>query len=1056
MNSINLLTNYPSIRHCFIKSCDVDIDLFSSKINEDNTSRILAIVTQFLLIVLKQAFYRSVRRLDISSVIKNPQAADFTLIVNVPGYKSEHNIKDELEALLSLKGVNVEVVKVNKVYDIQKYYDCAKKVMIAQKNIKRLRVLGKEDDPKFRRFSAQSMRNMKLLEQINSEFNTVEGKRAHFANKAFVSFATISQRIEAERILSRFYGLSFCRTSGYSGVQAQSPMSYQWENFGQNWVGKNILRLTTSIVAIVMIFISFVLILLLKNLQARSQEVNDSFVNVLISFAISTVISIVNISIIVTTKLLVKKEKRTLYSSAALSAAFKIFFSLFVNSGLTIMIASFINFADWKMSIFSSYGTVPNIMLFIIINSFLNPLLFIFDITWIIRMIQRRRLLNIFKNVNSRNPYVQCEVNEVFENSEFLIEEGYYFFFQTMGIVLFYSFLVPYALLFGILEFFLMYWVHKWRLVKRSIVSREYDFNFSIQMGMMFDICILIFAIGAVAFHASFRQTKAWFVALMIIFGGFDVIMAAFSTTLRLCLKLKRRKGSSEIQYVNQWMFFVSDYDRRNPLTALSAYNDWISALKCVDPSAPVKTEKKAIKDPRETIIQYVQDENRFGKGGKNIYVDNAANVVESLPNTSPQENHQVNLFTASKEANEKLRVFQNKKNLECLEAHPPKFNLKEFPSMLMPKVFCKVEEPEEPKPCDFADFLDLEVGDTEQKELNHARSLNLFEQMISQKDADDFFNCRATLQNHSGTHSPLKASQSAIMPCRSNFGGSLRENGYDNQVMHSMIRKLSDSDMDNNENEIDMILTPLKSSDSEIREVENEKSFLMEKDLLYRKMIDLKENSEKEIELQANDRAGLSNFKKEIFRNDSDQEKYEPISENNLDNVSVEQNFDLESEKQQVHQESDDEKHSIKKEEKYAEPEPEPKKEDLQTNSEAVKIEMETELEKVEEKPQEKITHPEPQLEKVEDKQETESTDQSTEQDSNFNKLEFTDQKSEIEHQALLQKDDVESPDHHHSSPEDLNVTQADPEKIEDSEFSIKSSLTGDVGKLFKKKKDK
>ena len=84
MNSINLLTNYPSIRHCFIKSCDVDIDLFSSKINEDNTSRILAIVTQFLLIVLKQAFYRSVRRFDIYSVMKNPHAADFTFIDNIP------------------------------------------------------------------------------------------------------------------------------------------------------------------------------------------------------------------------------------------------------------------------------------------------------------------------------------------------------------------------------------------------------------------------------------------------------------------------------------------------------------------------------------------------------------------------------------------------------------------------------------------------------------------------------------------------------------------------------------------------------------------------------------------------------------------------------------------------------------------------------------------------------------------------------------------------------------------------------------------------------------
>lgn len=738
LNSINLLVNYPSIRHCFLTTCDVNIEAFRARLDDDTTLRVLAVVTQVLLIVAKQFFYRVIKRLDTASVTRNTQASDFTLIVNAPGYRSEQQIKDEIEATLRRRGVEVEVLKVNKVYNIEKYYECARNVMIAQKNLKRLRVLCRESDPAHRKFSAQYSRNMKQLEKQTEEFKTLEGKRRHFAMKAFVTFATQRQRVQAEYVLSRFYGLHLFKADGYSGVKAQDPMSYQWENFGQDWVRKNLFRLFTALATLVLLFVFFVIILVMKNLQSRVDAENSTFGYLMVGFAIALMIAAFNIVLILTIKYMTVKERRTLYSSAALSAAFKIFVSLFVNTGLVVLIASYINLkGGWMDTIWATNGTVPNMTLVMLVNMIINPLLFVLDVPWIVKIVRRRKMMRLFRDPAAVNQYVQCEVNEVFENAEFQVSEGYYFFFLTLAIALFYSWFTPYGLLFGLVEFTITYWVHKWRLLRRSIVSYEFNFYFSVQMGTMFDLCILVFAVGAVAFHGIFQQTKVWFVVLMVVFGGFDVITNIIASTLRLCLKSE--KQYADVHYVNHWLFFLSDYDRRNPVTAFSAYREWVQALKDVDPNVAEPVAAPVPEDPRQTMLQFVQAENRFGHGEQNLYFNDAVAVSEKI-SEGVEPASSVNVFTASKEANEKLRVFKNKQNIDKLDAQPSAFSIKQFPAIMMPQVFNLKRDSAEQNGYELSDFID--AGRDSQAREEEARSTRVLaqaaEDMLDTAEATD------------------------------------------------------------------------------------------------------------------------------------------------------------------------------------------------------------------------------------------------------------------------------------------------------------------------------
>lgn len=450
------MINYPGISSCAFGTCDVDPIQFKEILEKDTALRILALVTLVILIGLKWAFYRFIAKFDYLRCEKNPLPSDFTLLLDIPGNKTEEEIKKEVRVSCLERSKQVEVVKVNKIYRIKDYVHTAQKVMLEQKELKKMKVLNKTNTYSYARLRDEHIRSLHQLDKLKDQFNHLENTAFNlFANKAFVTFKTQNQRIQAESIFGKLPGIKLYSINGYAGSRAEEPMSYIWENFGQNNCKKLFVRLISISFVCAIIALTFFLILTIKKAQIDWIKGDDkSAKGYFISILVSLFIAIINFVIILCIFVLVDYERRTTHTSNLVSSSLKIFAAMFLNSGLIVLISSyFINGENWMQSLWTANGAVPNIFILRLFTAAFNPLISILDIPFLIKLFKR----NQFKRQMRKNPKqvdtVQCELNEIYENNEFDVSRQYNLFFETVSVGFFYALIVPYGCIFAITEF---------------------------------------------------------------------------------------------------------------------------------------------------------------------------------------------------------------------------------------------------------------------------------------------------------------------------------------------------------------------------------------------------------------------------------------------------------------------------------------------------------------------------------------------------------------------------------------------------------------------------
>lgn len=92
-------------------------------------------------------------------------------------------------------------------------------------------------------------------------------------------------------------------------------------------------------------------------------------------------------------------------------------------------------------------------------------------------------------------------MNSAFEGLDFDMGSYYYMIFKPMIFALFFSALVPYGLLLGIIELLGKYYAFKYILVTRSKIPKDMQNSFTYTMILIMEMVILFYTIGYMLFE---------------------------------------------------------------------------------------------------------------------------------------------------------------------------------------------------------------------------------------------------------------------------------------------------------------------------------------------------------------------------------------------------------------------------------------------------------------------------------------------------------------------------------------------------------------------------
>ncbi|KAL4489888.1 hypothetical protein ABPG72_010787 [Tetrahymena utriculariae] len=159
----------------------------------------------------------------------------------------------------------------------------------------------------------------------------------------------------------------------------------------------------------------------------------------------------------------------------------------------------------------------------------------------------------------------QSELNQLFENPQFQIQERYAQILMTMFTTAFYSPIVPMSLFWSLIGLILQYWVDKYNLIHRSSVKNNMSAELSIEMTEHLEYFLPIQSISALIFY-QYANGGDW--GLSSIIGTAIGLLHAF---LPMQLINERffeinKAQANTIDYEEAQKYFITDYSRENPI----------------------------------------------------------------------------------------------------------------------------------------------------------------------------------------------------------------------------------------------------------------------------------------------------------------------------------------------------------------------------------------------------------------------------------------------------------------------------------------------------------
>ena len=434
------------------------------------------------------------------------------------------------------------------------------------------------------------LKNSKILTKNNFTgsifltFNTIQQKEEYYSNhnkNILINILTFFKEAKYyccyclinEKSKKRFF-----RRKNLKVSTAFEPEDVIWENIEYDkWFRFKRLVLI-YIFTLFLLFLAFLIVLGLTYLKEYliNQKITTSYIIVRygISLLISASISGINEIFYFLLEKLTKKEKQISMTNFYLSYSVKLTFFTFVSSGIVPLVCHIIENGKGNKYEY----LVDDMFIIFLVNSFVSPLLWTFDIIYIYRKI-KICLLEKKKEPDSHHNLTQRELNELYQLPDMRISYKYSYVAKTVLLSLFYIPIFPFGIVISLIGFIFSYYLELFNfthLYNRPEMINEKICLFYIEYFVM---NLFFLNLGIYIFIKNIFSFYFLVIIFLVIFG----ILSIFPYTKLIncdCLKIPKKILLNTTLYEDVYFSFYNDYQRQNPMTKIDGLKNYITKLR--------------------------------------------------------------------------------------------------------------------------------------------------------------------------------------------------------------------------------------------------------------------------------------------------------------------------------------------------------------------------------------------------------------------------------------------------------------------------------------------
>ncbi|KAL4484378.1 hypothetical protein ABPG74_019555 [Tetrahymena malaccensis] len=451
-----------------------------------------------------------------------------------------------------------------------------------QKNLDRLNELLTEESINLTKIQLHIQKVDKQLKTLNEKL--MDGKGREFMKNYFTgnAFVCVKYEQDKEDIIERYrpIGISdkilskeknlvqhqmIYKNNKLSVIQAPDPTDINWNNLhysSNEKIKRRLIGFISTVASLLVCAFGIYGFHLFQQYEINKKNVSD-FKLQIISSSLAILITIFNFILLFILQIISKYCKYSTRTKDNIFIAKGLSVARFVNSALiSFIIQIYVQSNKDKQSVlFGQGGLSDNANYFMISNCFVPFLSELINPEYYLLILLRK--IESKKGVESIK--TQSELNLLYENPQFQIQERYAQILMTMFTTAFYSPIVPITIFWSLIGLILQYWVDKYNLIHRSTVKYNMSAELSIEMTEHLEYFLPIQSISTLIFY-QYANGGDW--GLSSIIGTAIGLLHAF---LPMQLINERffeinKSQANTIDYEEAQKYFITDYSRENPI----------------------------------------------------------------------------------------------------------------------------------------------------------------------------------------------------------------------------------------------------------------------------------------------------------------------------------------------------------------------------------------------------------------------------------------------------------------------------------------------------------
>ncbi|KRX08918.1 hypothetical protein PPERSA_09022 [Pseudocohnilembus persalinus] len=477
-------------------------------------------------------------------------------IANKINFKQTKIGQESLEFQLGSTQKQLEVVKINLVYNIEYITQLEERLDLAIKNkqefLKKYHYI--EDDPVFTDLEQHIQDIQQRLDKMQESIPQKEEQ--YFAGIAFISFQTeqMKQDVLRDNQFSKWEKVESYLRGGEKGKINDQDLTWNKTQMIEHTLRKKLEGRFSYIQTALINSYSFLLCLLIVSLnQFWLQKVMQQIVD---------------------------KESYSTRTRYNIAYATKLSFALFLNSALIYSLSQFL-----QSNYFGPGGFIYMETWVLIINSVIPPLISFIDPWTILKNKKRKKALaqsqarirvpDIYGKMQSMNVnkcyLTQDQLNELMEKVEYVQATSYADVLKTMWFTYFFATCLPIGLFLSTISLIFYYWVDKYNLIHKRTIKESISKDVSLEMIELLDLCLLLFGLGNLFFNYLLFDRIGGYILIQIMLS-----IAYAMTPWKEILKKLASQSIDDLQRYEdiELTHFHNNYDRLNPITKNQALEE--------------------------------------------------------------------------------------------------------------------------------------------------------------------------------------------------------------------------------------------------------------------------------------------------------------------------------------------------------------------------------------------------------------------------------------------------------------------------------------------------